>query len=42
MKIFGKEIPQAVVTDDGVLEFIVDCDGTAGSLFVDTFSATVA
>lgn len=32
----------AAVTADGVLEFIVDCDGTAGNLFVDTFSATVA
>lgn len=31
----------AAVTDDGVLEFVVDCDGTAGNLFVDTFSATV-
>lgn len=28
----------ATVTDDGVLEFIVDCDGTAGNLFVDSFS----
>lgn len=32
----------AAVTADGVLEFVVDCDGTAGNLFVDTFSATVA
>lgn len=32
----------AAVTDSGTLEFIVDCDGTAGNLFVDTFSATVA
>ena len=32
----------AAVTDNGVLEFVVDCDGTAGNLFVDTFSATVA
>ena len=30
----------AAVTDDGTLEFIIDCDGTAGNLFVD--SATVA
>lgn len=29
----------AAVTDDGVLEFIVDCNGTAGNLFVDSFSA---
>lgn len=26
------------VTDDGTLEFVVDCDGTAGNLFVDSFS----
>lgn len=32
----------AAVTDSGTLEFIIDCDGTAGNLFVDTFSATVA
>jgi hypothetical protein len=32
----------AAVTDNGVLEFIVDCSGTAGNLFVDTFSATLA
>lgn len=32
----------AAVTDDGTLEFVVDCDGTAGALFVDTFTATVA
>lgn len=30
-----------VVNDTGVLEFIVDCDGTAGNLYVDTFSATL-
>lgn len=29
----------AAVTDDGTLEFVVDCDGTAGNLFVDSFSA---
>jgi hypothetical protein len=29
----------AAVTDDGVLEFVVDCNGTAGNLYVDTFSA---
>ncbi len=28
------------VTADGVLEFIIDCDGTAGNLFVDSFSVT--
>jgi hypothetical protein len=28
----------AAVTDDGVLEFVIDCDGTAGNLFVDSFS----
>lgn len=28
------------VTDDGTLEFVVDCDGTAGNLFVDSFSVT--
>lgn len=27
------------VTDDGVLEFVVDCDGTAGNVFVDTWTA---
>lgn len=33
----------AAVTDNGVLEFVVDCDGTSGgSLYIDTFSATVA
>jgi hypothetical protein len=25
-------------TDDGVFEFVVDCDGTAGNVFVDTFA----
>ncbi len=30
----------AAVTDDGVLEFVVDCDGTAGNLFVDSFTVT--
>ena len=30
----------AAVTDDGVLEFVVDCDGTAGQLNVDDFTAT--
>ena len=28
----------AAAGDDGVLEFTVDCDGTAGSIFVDDFS----
>lgn len=28
----------AAVTDDGTLEFVVDCDGTAGNLYVDSFS----
>lgn len=32
----------AAVTDDGVLEFCVDIDGTAGNVFIDSFSATVA
>ncbi len=27
-------------TDAGVLEFVVDCDGTAGNIFVDTWGAT--
>lgn len=30
------------VDADGVLEFVVDCDGTAGAVFVDTFTAAVA
>lgn len=29
------------LTDDGVLEFVVDCDGSAGNLYVDTASCTV-
>lgn len=29
----------AAVTADGTLEFVVDCNGTAGNLFVDSFSA---
>ena len=28
----------ASVTSNGTLEFVVDCDGTAGNLFVDSFS----
>jgi hypothetical protein len=32
----------AAVTDSGTLEFIIDCDGTAGNLFVGSYSATVA
>jgi hypothetical protein len=28
--------------DDGVMEFYVDCDGTAGSVYVDDWSATEA
>jgi hypothetical protein len=30
----------ATVTDDGVLEFVVDCDGSAGSIYVDSWSQT--
>jgi len=30
----------AAVTDDGTLEFVVDCNGTAGNLYVDSFSVT--
>lgn len=30
----------AAATDDGVMEFVIDCDGTAGNLFVDTFTTT--
>lgn len=30
----------ASASDDGVMEFVVDCDGTAGNLFVDSFTAT--
>jgi hypothetical protein len=29
------------VSADGVLEFVVDCDGTAGNIYVDTFGASV-
>lgn len=32
----------AAATDDGTMEFVIDCDGTAGNLYVDTFTATVA
>ncbi len=32
----------AAATDDGVMEFVVDCDGTAGNIFVDTFTVTGA
>lgn len=32
----------AALSADGVLEFIVDCDGTAGNIYVDTFTVTVA
>jgi hypothetical protein len=31
-----------VATDDGVMEFVIDCDGTTGWINVDDFSATVA
>ncbi len=30
----------AAADDDGVMEFFVDCDGTAGSIFVDDWSAS--
>ncbi len=30
----------ANATDDGVMEFIIDCDGTAGNLFVDSFTCS--
>lgn len=30
----------ASATDDGVMEFVVDCDGTAGDLFVDSFTVS--
>jgi hypothetical protein len=30
----------ATATDNGVMEFVVDCDGTAGNLFVDTFTVS--
>ena len=32
----------AAVTDDGCLEFYIDCDGTAGNLFVGSVSAIAA
>lgn len=32
----------AAATDDGVMEFVIDCDGTTGWVNVDDFSATVA
>lgn len=32
----------AAVTDDGVLEFYIDCDGTTGWINIDDFTATVA
>lgn len=32
----------SAASDDGVMEFIVDCDGTTGWVNVDDFSATVA
>ncbi len=32
----------AAATDNGTMEFVIDVDGTAGSVYVDTFSATVA
>jgi hypothetical protein len=32
----------AAVTGDGVLEFVVDCDGTAGNVYVDTWGVTGA
>ena len=30
------------VTDDTALEFVIDCDGTAGNVFNDDFTATVS
>jgi hypothetical protein len=30
----------AAASDDGVFEFVVDCDGTAGAVFVDSFTVT--
>jgi len=30
----------AAATDDGVMEFVVDCDGTAGICYVDSFTVT--
>lgn len=32
----------AAVTDDGVVEFVIDCDGTTGWINIDDFTATVA
>lgn len=32
----------SAVNDDGVLQFVVDCDGTAGNIYVDTASVTGA
>ena len=32
----------AAVTDDGVLEFYVDCDGAAGAVFTDDWTASAA
>jgi hypothetical protein len=29
----------AAATDDGVIECVVDCDGTAGNVYVDTWTA---
>jgi hypothetical protein len=31
----------AAATDDGVMEFIIDCDGTTGWINIDDFTATV-
>lgn len=30
----------AAATDDGVMEFVIDCDGTAGVVYVDSFTVT--
>lgn len=30
----------AAAIDNGVMEFVVDCDGTAGNIYVDTFAAS--
>ena len=30
----------AAATDDGVMEFVIDCDGTAGIAYVDSFTVT--
>lgn len=32
--------PAPAVTGKGVLEFVVDCDGTAGNIYVDTFTVS--